>query len=48
MFSTIKLTEPLFCRNAIPPDDADCQRAIADRLQALGSDCDTTVEGPAS
>ena len=46
MSSTLRLTEQLISRNSVTPDDADCQRIIADRLQALGFACETTVEGP--
>jgi succinyl-diaminopimelate desuccinylase len=46
MSSTLKLTEQLLARNSVTPDDAGCQRIIADRLQALGFECETTVEGP--
>ena len=47
MSSTLRLTEQLISRNSVTPDDADCQRIIADRLQALGFECEATVEGPA-
>ena len=46
MSSTLRLTEQLISRSSITPDDADCQRIIADRLQALGFECETTTEGP--
>ena len=46
MSSTLRLAEQLISRNSVTPDDADCQRIIADRLQALGFECETTVEGP--
>jgi succinyl-diaminopimelate desuccinylase len=46
MSSTLRLTEQLISRNSVTPDDSDCQRIIADRLQVLGFECETTVEGP--
>ncbi len=46
MSSTLRLTEQLISRNSVTPDDAGCQRIIAERLQALGFACETTVEGP--
>ena len=46
MSSTLRLTEQLISRSSVTPDDAGCQRIIADRLQALGFECETTVEGP--
>ena len=44
--STLRLTEQLISRNSVTPDDAGCQHIIADRLQALGFECEITVEGP--
>ena len=46
MSTTLRLTEQLISRHSVTPDDADCQRIIADRLRALGFECETTVEGP--
>ena len=47
MTSTLRLAEQLISRHSVTPDDADCQRLLTDRLQALGFECETTVEGPA-
>ena len=46
MSSTLRLTEQLISRNSVTPDDAGCQHIIAERLQALGFECEITVEGP--
>lgn len=34
--STLKLTEQLISRNSVTPDNACCQRSIADCLEAPG------------
>ncbi|MES2364140.1 MAG: succinyl-diaminopimelate desuccinylase [Pseudomonadota bacterium] len=46
MSRTLQLTEQLISRNSVTPDDADCQRIIADRLKPLGFECETIVSGP--
>ena len=46
MSSTLRLTEQLISRNSVTPQDADCQRIIADRLVALGFECETVLSGP--
>ena len=46
MSSTLRLTEQLISRPSVTPDDAHCQRIIADRLKPLGFECETIVSGP--
>ena len=46
MSATLRLTEQLISRHSLTPDDADCQRIIADRLQPLGFECETILSGP--
>ncbi len=46
MNRTLQLTEQLISRPSVTPDDADCQRIIADRLSPLGFECETIVSGP--
>ena len=48
MSKTLQLTEQLISRNSVTPDDADCQRIIADRLRPLGFECETIMSGPES
>ncbi len=48
MSSTLRLAEQLISRPSVTPDDADCQTILADRLQALGFECETMVSGPAN
>jgi succinyl-diaminopimelate desuccinylase len=48
MSSTLSLTEQLISRHSVTPNDADCQRIIADRLRPLGFECETIVSGPDS
>ncbi len=38
MTTTLELTQQLISRPSITPDDQDCQKLIAERLQALGFD----------
>lgn len=40
-----ELTEALIERHSVTPDDAGCQRLIAERLAPLGFDCETIAEG---
>lgn len=40
MSDVLALTCQLIARRSITPDDAGCQRLIADRLQAIGFDCE--------
>ena len=46
MSSTLRLAEQLISRHSITPQDADCQRIIADRLKPLGFELETIVSGP--
>ena len=46
MTSTLQLTEQLIARPSVTPDDALCQGLLAERLQALGFDCESIVSGP--
>ena len=46
MSTTLQLTEQLISRSSVTPDDADCQRIIADRLRPLGFECETIISGP--
>jgi succinyl-diaminopimelate desuccinylase len=48
MSIALHLTEHLISRNSVTPDDADCQRIIADRLRPLGFECETIMSGPDS
>jgi len=41
MSSTLDLTKQLIAQASVTPDDADCQKIIAERLQALGFDIQT-------
>ncbi len=44
---TLRLVEQLVARPSVTPDDAGCQALIAERLGALGFECQTLVFGPA-
>jgi succinyl-diaminopimelate desuccinylase len=46
MSRTLHLTEQLISRPSTTPDDAQCQQIIAERLQALGFECETLSSGP--
>eukprot|EP01031_Cornospumella_fuschlensis_P050184 gene50184-61414_t len=46
MSAALRLTEQLISRNSVTPEDADCQRIIADRLKPLGFECETIDSGP--
>jgi succinyl-diaminopimelate desuccinylase len=47
MTETLRLAEQLIARASVTPTDAGCQELIAQRLRALGFDCETIVSGPA-
>jgi len=47
MSDTLRLTEALIARPSVTPDDAGCQRLMADRLNAIGFECTTLTYGPA-
>ena len=44
--ATLQLTEQLLCLASVTPQDAGCQALIAQRLSALGFDCETIESGP--
>ena len=44
--STLRLAEQLISRRSITPEDAQCQQILAQRLQALGFDCEHIASGP--
>jgi succinyl-diaminopimelate desuccinylase len=48
MSDTLRLTEALIARPSVTPDDAGCQRLMAERLSAIGFECTTLTYGPAS
>ena len=43
---TLHLLEALIARPSITPDDAGCQALLADRLGAIGFDCESLDAGP--
>jgi succinyl-diaminopimelate desuccinylase len=47
MTATLLLAEQLIARSSVTPFDAGCQELIAQRLQAIGFQCETLVSGPA-
>ncbi len=47
MTATVRLTEALIARPSVTPVDEGCQTLMADRLRAIGFDCQTLVFGPA-
>jgi len=47
MDATLLLLEQLIARASVTPDDAGCQALIAQRLQALGFECEHLPFGPA-
>jgi len=47
MSATLQLAEQLLARASVTPHDAGCQDLIAQRLQAIGFECETMVSGPA-
>jgi succinyl-diaminopimelate desuccinylase len=46
MSDTLAFTEQLISRASVTPHDAGCQELIAQRLTALGFECETVVSGP--
>lgn len=46
MSATLELAEQLISRASVTPFDAGCQALIAQRLQAIGFDCETMTSGP--
>ncbi|MFZ2307119.1 MAG: succinyl-diaminopimelate desuccinylase [Rhodoferax sp.] len=46
MSATLHLAEQLIARASVTPEDAGCQDLIAQRLQAIGFQCETIVSGP--
>ncbi|TSE35878.1 Succinyl-diaminopimelate desuccinylase [Tepidimonas charontis] len=44
--AVVQLTEALIGRPSVTPDDAGCQALLAERLSALGFQCETLVSGP--
>ena len=46
MSNALRLTEQLISRRSVTPEDAGCQRILAERLAPLGFDCDTIASGP--
>ncbi|MGH6627018.1 MAG: succinyl-diaminopimelate desuccinylase [Burkholderiaceae bacterium] len=46
MSRTLHLTEQLISRPSVTPEDAQCQRLIAERLKPLGFECETMDSGP--
>ncbi len=47
MSRALHLTEQLISRRSVTPDDARCQEILAQRLQALGFECESLPSGPA-
>ena len=47
MTATLRLTEQLLAQASVTPHDAGCQAMLADRLRAVGFDCETIESGPA-
>lgn len=46
MSNTLQLAEQLISRHSVTPEDAGCQRIIAERLGPLGFELETIVSGP--
>ncbi len=44
--NALRLTEALIARASVTPDDAGCQALLADRLGAIGFECESLVQGP--
>ncbi len=44
--NALRLTEALIARASVTPEDAGCQALLAERLDALGFECETLVCGP--
>ena len=47
MTATLRLTEQLLAQASVTPHDAGCQALLAERLRAVGFDCETIESGPA-
>ena len=47
MDATLLLLEQLIARASVTPEDAGCQALIAQRLQAIGFECEHLPFGPA-
>jgi succinyl-diaminopimelate desuccinylase len=47
MTATVRLAEALIARPSVTPVDEGCQALMAERLQAIGFECQTLVFGPA-
>lgn len=47
MTATLRLTEALIARRSVTPEDQGCQALMAERLKALGFECQTLSFGPA-
>ncbi len=45
--ATLQLAEQLIARPSVTPEDGGCQELIAQRLKALGFQCETMLSGPA-
>jgi succinyl-diaminopimelate desuccinylase len=48
MTATLRLTEQLLAQASVTPHDAGCQALLAERLRAVGFDCETIESGPAN
>ncbi len=46
MTATVRLTEALIARQSVTPEDHGCQDLMAERLRAIGFECQTLVYGP--
>jgi succinyl-diaminopimelate desuccinylase len=46
MTTTLELAEALIARRSVTPEDAGCQDLIAQRLRALGFECELLQHGP--
>lgn len=46
MTATLRLAEQLIALHSVTPDDAGCQKLLAERLRALDFDCHTIESGP--
>ncbi len=46
MTATVRLTEALIARQSVTPADHGCQDLMAERLSAIGFECQTLVYGP--
>lgn len=46
MSATLQLTEQLIARRSVTPADDGCQALLAERLAALGFECETIESGP--